>query len=166
MFPTSILNNNVVMSDNRIIKANDITEYLKTNKFAVAKDDNLFMYTVDSSNGEGSKIRIPRQHSLPAGINSLNQVLLGDGSILSVALMDKIYNKLFKPENFGRPNYQPFNNQNYNTVIAKKPLENFSGKMKMAGPGEHYATLNVNNMTPFHSANGDKFFRVGNAYGN
>ena len=166
MFPTSILNNNVVMSDNRIIKANDISEYLRSTKFTVVKSDNYFTYTVDSSNGESSKIRMPRQHSLPAGINSLNQVLLGDGSILSVALMDKIYNKLFKPENFGRPNYQSFNNQTYNTVIAKKPLENFSGKMKMAGPGEHYATINANNRTPFHTSNGDKFFRVGNAYGN
>lgn len=166
MFPTSILNNNVVMSDNTIIKAMDIHNFLRTNKFIISKSDNMFMYTVDGQNGETSKIRTPREYSLPSSLNSINQVLLGDGSILSVNLIEKIYNKITgKQENFSNNSYRSIGNNMYNTVIGRKQTENYSGKMKMAGPGEHYATLNVNRMTPFHTSDGDKYFRVGNAYG-
>jgi len=168
MFPTSVLNNDVVMSDNKIIKASNINEFIKSKNYVVRSSDGLYQYTNDG-NSESSKIRISQPHvySLPNSLNSLNQVMLDDGSVLSVAFIMKIYNQVTGHKTEQYKTYNSMGSDMYNTVLARKPVnENYKKRMNMAGPGENYQyqALNVNNMVPFHTANGDKYFRVGSAY--
>lgn len=160
MFPHSISNNNVVMKDNTIIKSEVINDYLRKTDFIIHHKDNNFIYTMDNANGDSSKIKMPFSASNPKSITLLHQVLLDNGSILSVSLMQNIY-KIVKPHE----GYASMGDNAYNKILIKKPVEGYSNKLKMAGPGsEHYQALNINKMTPFHTANGDKYFRVGNAY--
>jgi len=160
MFPHSISNNNIIMNDNTIINSNVINDYLRKTNFTVHHKDENFIYTIDSNNGDSSKIRMPFNESKPKSITLLHQVLLDNGSILSVSLLQKIYNITKHTEG-----YASMGDNLYNKILIKKPVEGYTNKLKMAGPGsEHYQTLNVNKMTPFHTANGDKYFRVGNAY--
>lgn len=160
MFPHSISNNNVVMSDNTIIKSDVINDYLRKTNFTIHHKDNNYIYTIDNNNGDSSKIKSPFNFSNPKSVTLLHQVFLDNGSVLSVSLMEKIYNIIKLSEG-----YASMGDKVYNKILIKKPVEGYSSKLKMAGPGsEHYQALNINNMTPFHTANGDKYFRVGNAY--
>lgn len=161
MFPQSISNNNVIMNDKTVIKADVINDYLRNTRFTVHhhKESN-FIHTIDSEMGETSKIKFPYSKSKPKSITSSNQVLLDNGTILSTTLMQKIYDVVKKSEG-----YASMGDGSYNKILIKKPVEGYTNKLKMAGPGsEHYQALNINRMTPFHTANGDKYFRVGNAY--
>lgn len=181
MIPISIQQGNILMNDNTIITNSDLNLHIKKAKLNINKVMNNYSYTTD-----GSKIKQNYQYSTPVSVDSNNNVIMSDGSLISKLFMSTLHSmgkprtnnnvsnyinrsnesyKLYKHENYDRPIKKMYKHENYNnyaSLTSPSSYNSLPGRKNMSGPAEHY---NNNNISPFHSAYGEKHFTVNSAYG-
>ncbi|MEI8270596.1 MAG: hypothetical protein WCG45_04450 [bacterium] len=156
MIPVTIHQGNVLMNDNTIITTTDLNANIHAAKFNIVKNLNGYSYTSD-----GSKIKINYMSSTPLSVDNNSNVVMNDGSIISKTFMNRLHSIGKSNQAINR---RSENFQNYASMAPRATYNSLPTRSNMAGPRkEHYS--NQQQMSPFHSAYGEKHFTVASAYG-